>query len=119
MPLKNWPQDVASFLAIIWNENGTLLTQKHIGLRSTGHCSRATTITKCIDDFLDAEYIDCKAEEFNNFSRSCSIGDLSSRAVDAMTYRMSGYQELVNVTGCKLPCTRYGYELTTGKMSNF
>ena len=83
--------------------------QKHISITD---CSKNDTISKCMEDFLDEKFENCNTEMFNNYS--CPLYDLFERSFMAQGLRMSGYQQVVDVTGCKLPCTRYGYELNTG-----
>ena len=84
--------------------------QKHISITD---CSRNDTISKCMENFLDKKFKNCNTEMFNNYS--CPLTDLLERSYAAFELRIAGYQQVVDVTGCKLPCTRYGYELTTGK----
>ena len=88
--------------------------QKHI---SISDCSNNDTISKCIEDFLDENFKNCNTEMFNNYS--CPLYALFERSATALLLRISGYQQVVNMTGCKLPCTRYGYELTTGKATRY
>ena len=84
--------------------------QKHVSITN---CSRNDTISKCIEDFLDEQFMNCNTESFHSYS--CPLKELFERSYAAMGLRIAGYQQVVNTTGCKLPCTRYGYELTPGK----
>ena len=88
--------------------------QKHISITD---CSKNDTISKCMEAFLDEEFENCNTEMFNNYS--CPLYDLFERSFMAQGLRMVGYQQVVEVTGCKLPCTQYGYELTTGKSTAY
>jgi len=81
--------------------------KKHVSITN---CSRNDTISKCIEDFLDEQFMNCNTESFHSYS--CPLKELFERSYAAMGLRIAGYQQVVNTTGCKLPCTRYGYELT-------
>ena len=79
---------------------------------NTKSCSRkSTTISRCIEDFLDARSPNCtKQDQLNNLS--CPAAPYFSRMKAEFLLRIAGYDKIVGLTGCRLPCTRYRYDVT-------